>query len=161
MTVRNSKGKRAVRKKKKNKAPVSSTGSRRGQGSARFSFRLLLVIALLATVTCFFRVFMCQVTAKRCLEESRINDMISVEKAEQKNLRQELVGLKSPERIADISGVELGMADPVGVIYLRYSIDENGNLSSESSAISRAGTIYQPETGSSPLEEEDGSLTRR
>jgi cell division protein FtsL len=91
-------------------------------------FRFFLVVCVLLAATGVFILVQHQYSVSSDLKVREIDEAIEVQKANQKSLRISLARLKSPARITRLAQDELGMNEPTGVIYLRYSRNENGNL---------------------------------
>lgn len=96
------------------------------------SVGLVFVILVFLAATGVFMLVMRQCTVRADLEMRKVESRIADERSRQESLRLTLARLKSPGRVARIAGDELGLTDPSGVIYLKYSRDSSGNLSTQS-----------------------------
>ncbi|MBU4173915.1 MAG: hypothetical protein KKB90_10765 [Actinobacteria bacterium] len=127
-------------------------------------FRFFLVVCLILAGTGVFILVQHQYSISSDLKVREIDQSIEAEKADQKSLRVSLARLKSPARVTRMAQDELEMSEPTGVIYLKYSRDEAGNLICQSTFEERAkappkkvDTGYEP--GSVSTEEPSGPLT--
>ena len=130
------------------------------------NFRFFLVVCLILAATGVFILVQLQYSVSSDLKVREIDQAIEAEKADQKSHRISLARLKSPARITRMAQDELEMSEPTGVIYLKYSRDEEGNLICQSTFEERAkappkkvDTGYEP--GSVDTEESSGPLTLR
>ena len=156
MAVLRRKGKQSNNKKSKKKARAP-----RERKGLTFGF-LMLVLFILAG-TGVFVVAMHQSVVSRDLAERRCEQQIAAEQEKQESLRLELARLKSPDRVARIAADELGLQDPVAVIYLKYSLDGSGKIACQST-MERTSQEPTKETGkkqASVKEENSGNLTQR
>ena len=129
-------------------------------------FRFFVVVCLLLAGTGVFILVQHQFSVYSDLKGRQIEKKIEQEKESQKSLRISLARLKSPARIARIAQDELGMSEPTGVIYLKYSRDTNGNLVCQSTFEKRSkAPPIKIDTGDEPepatTEEPSGPLTLR
>ncbi len=130
------------------------------------NFRFFLVVCLILAATGVFILVQHQYSVSSDLKVREIEQAIEAEKADQKSLRVSLARLKSPARITRMAQDELEMRGPTGVIYLKYSRDEEGKLVCQSTFEERAkappkkvDTGYEP--GPATTEESSGPLTSR
>jgi len=130
------------------------------------TFRFFLVVCLILAATGVFILVQLQYSVSSDLKVREIDQAIEGEKADQKSLRVSLARLKSPARITRMAQDELQMSDPTGVIYLKYSRDEEGNLICQSTFEERVkappkkvDTGYEP--GPVTTGEPSGPLTLR
>ncbi len=132
----------------------------------RLNFRFFVVVCLILAATGVFILVQLQYSVSSDLKVREIEQAIEAEKADQKSLRVSLARLKSPARITRMAQDELEMREPTGVIYLKYSRDEEGNLICQSTFEERAKAPpkkvdigYEP--GPVTTEEPSGPLTLR
>lgn len=153
----------ATRRKAAGASPTKENKKtrRRERKGLTFGF-LMLVLAILAG-TGVFMVAMQQGAVSSDLRSRKVEQRIAAEKASQKSLRLELARLKSPARVTRMAMDELGFVEPEAVIYLRYTRDEDGNVTCQST-MERTGRQPPKETGedhASAGEEPSGNLTSR
>lgn len=109
--------------KKAKTEPASRPAEKRG-----LNLGLLLVVFVFLAATGVFMLVQHQYAVRNDLKSRSVEARISSEKSKQEQLRLTLARLKSPGRVARIAADELGLSDPSGVIYLKYSRDAAGNL---------------------------------
>lgn len=133
----------------------------------RLGFGFFLIVMLMLAGTGVFIVSQHQMATSSELKSREIDEEIAEERATQKSLRVKLARLESPARVARIAIDALEMSDPDAVIYLRYTIDEEGNLACQSSYESWSGAAAwdygeeEEETEPEPEEEPSKALTQR
>jgi cell division protein FtsL len=141
-----------------------ATGKTRGRRKG-LNFRFFLVVCFILAGTGVFILVQHQFSVSCDLKSRRIDEQVKDEKAMQKSLRVSLARLKSPARVARIAQDDLDMAEPTGVIYLKYSRDEQGNLVCQSTFEKRSQPRPVPGKEKQVLpeatEEPSGSITRR
>lgn len=121
-------------KKTKTKKAAEARGKdgrakRQGKG---LNMGFLFLVFLFLACTGVFMLVQHQFTVRSDLKRRGLESRIEDEKAKQESLRLNLARLKSPGRVARIATDELGLADPGGVIYLKYARDAAGNLVTQS-----------------------------
>jgi cell division protein FtsL len=94
--------------------------------SLHLGFLFLVFVFLAATGV--FMLAQHHYTVRNDLASRRLQSQVDVEKSKQESLRLKLAALKSPGRVARIAIDELGLSEPGGVIYLRYTKDASGNM---------------------------------
>jgi cell division protein FtsL len=109
--------------KKPKKAEVARERQPKG---LHFGFLFLVFFFLAATGV--FMLAQHHYTVRNDIASRKLQSQIDVEKSKQESLRLRLAALKSPGRVARIATDELGLSEPGGVIYLRYSKDAAGNM---------------------------------
>jgi len=109
---------------------------------------LLLVVFLFLATTGVFMLVQHQYSVRNDLKSRSVQARISSEKSKQEQLRLTLARLKSPGRVASIAADELGLSDPSGVIYLKYTRDAAGNMVCQSTL--EELTAPRPETQAEP-----------
>lgn len=130
------------------------------------NFRFFLVVCIVLAGTGVFILVQHHYSVSSDLKVRQMEKEIEQEKERQKSLRISLARLKSPDRIARMAQDELGMSEPTGVIYLKYSRDTNGNLVCQSTFEKRSkAPPIKIDTGDEPepatTEEPSGPLTLR
>jgi len=125
--------KRPKKDKKKKKAKAKGDGSRRRDRKRGLTFGFFLVVCLILCGTGVFIVAQHQMTVSAELRVRSVEQKITSEKKKQEDLRMKLARLNSPARVTRAAQDELGLAEPTGVIYLKYGRDANGNRICESS----------------------------
>lgn len=130
---------------------------------------MVFVILFLAG-TAFFVLVQHQFTMRCDVKARRIESKTAMEKSRQERLRLSIAKLKSPGRVARIAGDELGLTEPSGVIYLKYTRDAGGNMICQSTfeerqppgpAVPKQESEQQEEGSQAAVEEGPAPITRR
>lgn len=127
-------------------------------------FKFFVAVCLMLSGMALFILVQHHYSVRNGVRTRAIEEEIAREKAEQKDLRSDLARLKSPARIARIAQDELGYAEPVGVVYLKYSRDADGNLICQSTYERQRPAVRKvtsEEAEPVPVEDSSGPLTRR
>jgi cell division protein FtsL len=161
--------------KAKGATKARPAGARKQETKARaprnrgLSFGFLIFVFLFLAGTGVFMLVQHQYTVRCDLKTERLSSKIANEKSRQETLRLSIARLKSPGHVARIASDELGMGEPMGVIYLKYARDAKGNIVCQSTFEQRTSPAppraqeQKPagDTQASVVEGPGGALTRR
>jgi len=150
----------------KPKAPKARAKKTRQRG---LSFGFLIIVLVILAGTGVFMLVQRQFAVRCDIKSTRLEASISAEKSKQESLRLTLARLKSPGRITRMAGDELGLTEPSGVIYLKFTRDAKGNMVCQSTYEKREPTTAPEKpteattgkTQASTQEGPSGTLTRR
>ena len=128
-----------------------------------FIFLVLIVLA----GTGVFMLVQHQFAVRAEIKTRSVEVRITEEKSKQESLRLSLAALKSPGRVARVATDELGLADPTGVIYLKYSRDASGTIITQSTyeeiaapeQSASAENSTEPAAAENSIVEETGAAT--
>ncbi len=147
MTDKNVAGRRAK------KATVKDREGRERKKGLHVGFLFLVLLFLAGTGVFMLVQHQCAV---RCdLKCRQLESKISDEKTKQESLRLRLASLKSPGRVARIATDQIGLSDPSGVIYLKYSRDTSGNMMCQSTYEELAARRAPPKDEEESVEQGD------
>lgn len=155
----------------KDKARTGKKSSRWLKERKGLTFGFLMLVLFLLAGTGVFMVAMNQNAVSSDLAARRVELSIAAEKSKQKDLRISLARLKSPARVTRMATDELGLTEPGGVIFLKYTLDASGNMVCQSSfertsggASQSSGTEAPSQTGKKQAsidQNNSTNLTRR
>jgi len=108
------------------KSAKKKGAEKKPKGGLSFGF-FLFVVGIVAS-SMMLMVLLQQFALKSDLSARKTESRMNSELTRQKSLRLQLAKLMSPGRIEKMAKDDLGMEEPSGVIYLKYTKDAQGNM---------------------------------
>jgi cell division protein FtsL len=132
-----------ARNKGRSKDQTGKKSSRRLKERKGLTFGFLMLVLFLLAGTGVFMIAMNQNAVSGDLAARHLEQRITAEKSKQKDLLISLARLKSPGRVTRMATDELGLTEPGGVIYLKYTLDASGNMVCQSTFERTSGEASQ------------------